>query len=111
MWSKRSQRNTLRDKTNDMTVPSGSASSSDRQLELPFYKTVNFGRVELEELSLPPNSLELPKLIQSYLAENKMPNDNEGDVQKWFNGLMEEVSSLWKSGNCCGHTQQRLGLT
>ncbi|CAG8758897.1 3744_t:CDS:2, partial [Gigaspora margarita] len=111
MWGQQDQRSTLRDRTNDIPVPSGSetvaasaapskkrktsveegAASSDRQLELP----LKFGHVKLEELNL-SHKLELPKLIRDYLTKNKMPNKGpEGDVQKWFNGLMKEMSSLW----------------
>ncbi|KAF0529901.1 hypothetical protein F8M41_012516 [Gigaspora margarita] len=118
MQGQRDQRSTLRDRTNDIPVPSGSetvaasaapskkrktsdeegAASSDRQLELPHsitrpkvYQTVNFGHVKLEELNL-PLKLELPILIRDYLKINKLPrNGSESDVQKWFNSLMKEV--------------------
>ncbi|CAG8796998.1 6315_t:CDS:2, partial [Gigaspora rosea] len=91
MWSKRSQRDTLRDKTNDMPVPKTAAASiapSKKRKTLRPHRIGNWSyhvrlieRVELEELSLPPKSLELPKLIQSYLAENPVPNSNEDDGQ------------------------------
>ncbi|CAG8631531.1 33866_t:CDS:2, partial [Racocetra persica] len=66
------------------------AASSTRQLELP-----PFGRVELGELDFSSKSLNLPELIQSYLAENQMPNSGttEHDVQEWFNGLIRVASS------------------
>ncbi|CAG8715139.1 2761_t:CDS:2, partial [Gigaspora margarita] len=119
MWGQRDQRSTLRDRANDIPVPSSSetvaasaapskkrktsdeegAASSDRQLELPrkinlvlnnVYQTVNFGHVKLEELNL-PLKLELPILIRDYLKINKLPrNGSESDVQKWFNSLMKE---------------------
>ncbi|CAG8466267.1 10894_t:CDS:2 [Funneliformis caledonium] len=63
------------------------------------YKSINFKQVTIEYFLRPANKLlKIPESVRNYLDSKPKPvsKSAEGEVQSWFNGLMEVSSLTWE---------------